>query len=178
MLYMFGFQRVGVVVSDLYFVDPEPGRGQEGAERGVRLEVRLLEQGTAPGSIYASRPISVGRPVWRLDLLETACGPAGTFNRTHHHPVFRGWEPSERVFDTELSARPVEWLGAALSDLPTLLHGSGISAGEVGPDDERQLRHAVPDILDAVRRLLARVHAGELATAPEAEMAAARISWL
>lgn len=178
MLYMFGFQRVGVVVSDLYFIDPEPSDGQEGAERGVRLEVRLLEQGTASGSIYASRPISVDRPVWRADLLETADGPGGTFNRAHHHPTFRGWEPSERVFDAALSARPVEWLGAALSDLATLLNNSGISPDDVGPDDARQLREAVPDILDAVRRLLARVHAGELATAPDQEIAAARISWL
>ncbi len=178
MLYMFGFQRVGVVVSDLYFIDPEPSHGQEGAERGVRLEVRLLDQGTASGSIYASRPISVDRPVWRVDLLETADGPAGTFNRTHHHSAFRGWEPSERVFDTALSAQPVEWLGAALSDPPTLLRNSGISPDEVGPDDARQLREAVPDILDTVRRLLARVHAGELATVPDREMAVARISWL
>jgi hypothetical protein len=43
MLYLFGFHRIGVVLSDLYFVDPNPNPGQEGAERGVRLEVRLLE---------------------------------------------------------------------------------------------------------------------------------------
>ena len=42
MLYVFGFESIGVVVSDLYFVDPDPGPGQEGAERGVRLEVRML----------------------------------------------------------------------------------------------------------------------------------------
>jgi hypothetical protein len=41
MFYVFGFERVGVVMSDLYFVDPAPLPGQEGAERGVRLEVRL-----------------------------------------------------------------------------------------------------------------------------------------
>ena len=43
-LYMFGFERIGVLVSDLFFVDPAPGAGQEGAERGVRLEVRMLER--------------------------------------------------------------------------------------------------------------------------------------
>ena len=96
MLYMFGFQHIGVVVSDLYFVDPEPDEGQEGAERGVRLEVRLLEAGSVDGSIYAARPISVARPVWRADLLETADGPPGSLDRTHHHPAFRGWEPGSR----------------------------------------------------------------------------------
>jgi hypothetical protein len=37
MLYAFGFEQVGVVVGDLYFVDPNPREGQEGAEHGVRL---------------------------------------------------------------------------------------------------------------------------------------------
>jgi hypothetical protein len=36
MLYAFGFERVGVVVCDLYFVNPRAARGQEGAEHGVR----------------------------------------------------------------------------------------------------------------------------------------------
>ena len=37
MLYAFGFERVGgVVVGDLYFVNPRAARGQEGAEHGVR----------------------------------------------------------------------------------------------------------------------------------------------
>jgi len=36
MLYAFGFERVGVVVGDLYFVNPRPAPGQEGAEHGVR----------------------------------------------------------------------------------------------------------------------------------------------
>ena len=45
MLYAFGFERIGVLVSDLYFVDPKPHPGQESAEHGVRLEVRMLGQG-------------------------------------------------------------------------------------------------------------------------------------
>lgn len=45
MIYAFGFERVGVVMGDLYFIDPDPLSGQEGAERGVRLEIRLLESG-------------------------------------------------------------------------------------------------------------------------------------
>ena len=42
MLYVFGFERVGVVVGDLYFVDPNPMKDQEGAEHGVRVELRVL----------------------------------------------------------------------------------------------------------------------------------------
>lgn len=175
---MLGFQRVGVVISDLYFVDPDPGEGQAGAERGVRLEVRLLEAGTVDGTIYAARPISVGRPVWRADLLETADGPPGSFDRTHHHPEVRGWEPGKRSFDAGLSAQPVAWLGQALSDLPRLLSQAQLSPGEVGPDDARQLRDAVPEILDVVNRLLVRVHAGDLAAGPDGAVGAARLSWL
>lgn len=44
MLYAFGFERVGVVVGDLYFDNPRAARGQEGAEHGVRLELRMLER--------------------------------------------------------------------------------------------------------------------------------------
>jgi hypothetical protein len=178
MLYMFGFQRIGVVVSDLYFVDPDPDAGQEGAERGVRLEVRLLEMGTAEGSIYAARPIAIDRPVWRADLLETADGPPGSFDRTHHHPAFRGWEPGKRAFDPVLSAQPLAWLGETLADLPTLLDQAGLGPADVAPDDADQLRDAIPEILDAVSRLLRRVHAGELATGPGTEVDAARFSWL
>jgi hypothetical protein len=54
MLHLFGFEKIGVVVGDLYFVDPKPIPGHESPERGVRLEVRFLEKGTVPGSIYAA----------------------------------------------------------------------------------------------------------------------------
>ena len=53
MLYAFGFERVGVVAGDLYFVDPRLAKGQEGAEHGVRVELRVLERGPLQGSIYS-----------------------------------------------------------------------------------------------------------------------------
>ena len=93
MLHVFGFEKVGVAVGDLYFVNPQPGAGQEGAERGVRLEVRLLASPPKEGSLYASRPILVDQPIWRADLLESVVGGPGTWDRTHHHPKMRGWEP-------------------------------------------------------------------------------------
>jgi hypothetical protein len=58
MLYAFGFERVGVVVGDLYFVNPRAARGQEGAEHGVRLELRMLDRGTPKGSAYSAQPIA------------------------------------------------------------------------------------------------------------------------
>src|SRR5262249_22149926 len=84
-LYAFGFERVGVVVGDLYFVDPNPGKGQEGPEHGVRVELRVLGRGELKGSIYSAQPIEVGEPIWRADLLESVTGQPGSFDRTHHH---------------------------------------------------------------------------------------------
>src|SRR5262249_61855089 len=97
MLYAWGFERVGVVASDVYFVDPDPSPGQEGAERGVRIEVRLLDRPPLTGSIYAAQPIVIDRPVWRAHLLETGAGGPGSHHRTPHHPAFRGWGPGRGV---------------------------------------------------------------------------------
>lgn len=165
-LYVFGFDRVGVVVGDLYFVDPRPGKGQEGAEHGVRLELRVLGRGELKGSIYSAQPIEVGAPVWRVDLLESVAGEPGSFDRTHHHPAFTGWNPGRRVFVKELSADPLGWLGSKLTDLDALLGSAGFPAGTAGPDDARDLRDATPEIVDATRRLLGRVRAGELGNPP------------
>ena len=179
MLYAFGFERVGVVVGDLYFVDPRPGPGQEGAEHGVRLELRMLARGELKGSIYSAQPIEVGRPVWRADLLEAADGPPGSLNRAHHHPAFRGWEPGRRVFDAELSASPLSFVGEQLADLEGLFERAGLTAGEEIAADAKNLRASVPEILDVTGRLLERVQRGELAGAPGGDPAAsARVGWL
>ncbi|MGH9115929.1 MAG: hypothetical protein ACRDWW_08890 [Acidimicrobiales bacterium] len=183
MLYSWAFERVGVVAGDLYFVDPDPIPGQESAERGVRLEVRLLDRPPLTGSIYAAQPIVIDRPVWRADLLESVDGPAGSFDRTHHHPRFRGWEPGSRQFEPAMSADPVGWLTGRLADLPGLLAGAEIDQDEVGPDDARLLAGAAPEIAATVASLLERVRAGELGRPPAGVAAgetpsSARVGWL
>lgn len=181
MLYSWGFERVGVVAGDLYFVDPDPSPGQEGAERGVRLEVRLLERPPLTGSIYAAQPIVIDRPVWRADLLESVAGPPGSHDRTHHHPRFRGWEPGKRQFDPSMTADPIGWLTEQLRDLPALMAGADLDPSEAGPEDAAELARSAPEIAKVVEALLARVRAGELAKEPEPgpeTLAAARVSWL
>ena len=187
MLYAFGFERVGVVAGDMYIVIPAPLPGQEGAERGVRLEVRLLERGELRGSAYSARPIEVGRPVWRADLLEAADGPPGSLNRAHHHPAFRGWEPGKRVFDPGLTASPLEWVAGQLSDLEGLLERAGLPADEVTAADAKTLRGCLPEIVDTVDRLLRKVRDREVAVPPGGEVAVppggepatgARVGWL
>jgi hypothetical protein len=182
-LYVFGFEQVGVVVGDLYFLDPAPANGQEGAEHGVRLELRVLERGALKGSIYSAQPIEVGQPIWRVDLLETVAGPPGSFDRTHHHPVFRGWDPTRRLFDAELTADPLGWLGKRLADLDGVLAAAGIPADVAGPDDAESLRQAAPEIVDVTRRLLERVRSGELGHEPAGRTSSAdpdlvRAGWL
>lgn len=179
MLYAFGFDRLAVLVSDLYFQHPDPPSGQEGPEAGVRLELRHIEAGELRGSIYSARPISVEEPIWRADLLESVAGQPGSFDRAHHHPRFSGWDEGERMFEEELSADPIGWLGRKLSDLPRLLAQAGVATDTASPDDLAGIRRAVPEILDATRRLLARVRAGELARPPAVPTSGAiRASWL
>jgi hypothetical protein len=182
-LYAFGFERVGVVVGDLYFVDPNPGEGQEGPEHGVRLELRVLSRGELKGTIYSAQPIEVGQPIWRADLLESVAGRPGSFDRTHHHPRFAGWNPGRRAYVKELSADPLGWLGAQLADLDALLDSAGVPAEVAGPSDAEDLRRAVPEIVDTARRLLDKVWSGELGNPPDGEASAdgaalVRAGWL
>ena len=179
MLYAFGFERVGVLVGDLYHLDPRPAQGQEGAEHGVRVELRVLERGALKGSIYSAQPIEVGQPIWRADLLESVAGRPGSFDRTHHHPVFRGWDPGSRVFDAALTADPFGRLGDMLADLDGLVKSAGLPADVAGPGDAESLRRAAPEIVDATRRLLDRVRSGELGNPPAGEAGPAiRAGWL
>jgi hypothetical protein len=166
-LIAYAFERVGVVLGDIYFVDPAPDPGQGGPEHGVRLEVRLMERPEHDGSIYAARPVLVDRPVWRADLLESVDGVPGSFDRTHHHPEMVGWEPGRRRFEPELTADPMAWVAARLRDLPALLAQAGLAADAVQADDAAELARATPEIVAAAAQLLDRVRAGELGRAPD-----------
>jgi hypothetical protein len=168
MLYAFAFDRAGVVVGDLYFVDPRPNPGQEGAEQGVRLELRVVERSELTGSIYSAQPIAVDRPIWRADLLESVANP-GSLDRAHHHPAFRGWEPGPRRFEAELTADPVAWLEKRLGELDA-------HHAELDHADAAAIKDAAPEIVDVVRRLLDRVRAAGHGAhdAP----ASARVGWL
>ena len=80
-----------------------------------------------------------------------------------------------------MTADPFGWVGEQLSDLDALVERSDVDPGLVDPDDARQLRDAVPEILDAVQRLFTRIEHGELATAPASAPAPGepvRAGWL
>ncbi|OBI51283.1 hypothetical protein [Mycobacterium sp. E787] len=178
MLAAFGFEALGLVVGDMYFVDPRPLEGQETPERGVRLELRLIERDEPRGSIYAGVPITFARPVWRVDLFGSTESPPGTLDRAHHHPRFDGWEPGRRHFVPELSADPVGWLAGQLADPAAVLARAGVDPDEVPEADKAGLAAAAPEIVAAVKRMLDGVRVGELAPSPPEPVAAARTGWL
>jgi hypothetical protein len=178
MLAAFGFEALGVVVGDMYFVDPNPNRGQETPERGVRLELRLVDRDAPQGSIYAGVPIAFTRPVWRVDLFGSTESPPGTLDRAHHHPRFDGWEPGRRHFVPELSADPVSWLADQLANPDAVLARAGVDADEVTEADRTGLAAAAPEIVAAVKRMLDGVRDGKLAPQPPEPVAAARTGWL
>ena len=179
MLYALGFDRIGVVASDMYFFNPSAPEGQEGAEQGVRLEVRMFERPELRGSEYSAQPIAIERPIWRADLLESVTKP-GSLDRAHHHPRFDGWEPGYRVFVDEMSADPVGWIGKRLSNFAGVLDEAGVSRDDMGESDIAAVEAKAEEITDAVRRLLDGVRAGELAQRPDDDAPAdgARLSWL
>ena len=178
MLAAFGFETLGVVVGDMFFVDPSPMTGQETPERGVRLELRLVDRAKPQGSIYAGVPIAFNRPVWRVDLFGSTESPPGTLDRAHHHPRFDGWEPGRRHFVPELSADPVSWLADQLADPAAVLARAGVEPDAVTEADKTGLAAAAPEIVAAVKRMLDAVREGELAPAPPEPVAAARTGWL
>jgi hypothetical protein len=178
MLWSMAFGRVGIVVSDIYFVDPNPGPGQEGAERGVRLELRTFERDDLRGSIYSAVPIRVDRPLWRVDLLESVASPPGSLDRAHHHPRFNGWEPGKRVFVAELSTDPVGWLRDRLAHVDDVLdHAGGPDPLALG-DDVEAIKAAAPMVVAVVEQLLRDVAAGRAAQAPTDAGDSVRSSWL
>ena len=178
MLAAFGFENLGVVVGDMYFVDPNPRAGQETPERGVRLELRLIDRAEPQGSIYAGIPIAFTRPVWRVDLFGSTKSAPGTLDRAHHHPRFDGWEPGRRHFVAELSADPVSWLADQLADPAAVLARAGVESDLVTEADKTGLAAAGPEIVAAVKRMLDGVRDGTLAPAPAEPVAAARTGWL
>lgn len=155
MLYLFGFEEIAVVAGDVFFVDPNPEPGQDGAEAGVRIEVRTLERMPLRSSIYSAQPIGIETPLARIDLFETFPSGRGTRDRVHFHPKFDGWDPGRRHFDAALSADPMGWLGKQLRDASTVLAAPTLQ-------DARKLAERADEIVETVDRLWSRVRSGAL----------------
>jgi hypothetical protein len=180
MLQAFAFEKVGVVLGDIYFLDPNPHKGQEGPEHGVRLELRAFDRGELKSSVYSAVPISVGQPIWRVDLLEAVDGKPGSFNRTHHHPTFTAqWDPVDRVFLRELSSDPLGWLAGQLADLSGILDRAEVPQDVADPSDAASLKEMAPAIVAAASMMLDKIRAGDLGQAPpDTAVDSIRNGWL
>lgn len=178
MLWTLAFDRLGVVMSDLYFVDPSIDQGAAGAERGVRLELRVFERDPLKGSVYSAVPIRVDHPIWRVDLLETAESEPGSLNRAHHHPRFHGWDPGPRVFVEELSARPLAWTADRFTHIEDVLDEAGLDVSDPGTGDVGSLRAAGPEVVRQLEWMLAEVAAGRAGLPPDEQSSFVRQSWL
>ena len=176
MLWTLAFDRVGVVMGDLYFVDPNLDQGDDGAERGVRLELRWFERDELKGSVYSAVPIRVDAPIWRVDMLETVDSTPGSLNRAHHHPRFHSWDPGMRVFVEELSADPIAWIGKQFADIEAVLDAAQVT--DLPASDVESLRAAGPAIVAELERQLGEVAAGRAGLAPEGAGDFVRQSWL
>ncbi len=178
MLWSLAFDHLGVVIGDLYFVDPALDQGEAGAERGVRLELRRFERDELKGSVYSAVPIRIDRPVWRVDLLETTDSEPGSLNRAHHHPRFHDWDPGKRVFVEELSSDPVRWVRDRFADIDTVLDEAGLDAGDRSDADVDALRAAAPLVTAQLEHLLGEVAAGRAGLPPAESADFVRQSWL
>jgi hypothetical protein len=178
MLWSLAFEKLGVVVGDIYFLDPNAEVGSEGAERGVRLELRSFERDELKGGVYSATPIRVDRPFWRVDLLESVDSERGSLNRAHHHPRFRDWDPGRRQFIEELSADPVGWVAKQFADIERVVADARVETTDIGPNDLESLRAATPMIVGVVEHLLAEVKAGRAGRTPTTEDNFVRDGWL
>jgi hypothetical protein len=113
-----------------------------------------------------------------VDLLESVDGKPGSFDRTHHHPKFTGWDPGPRVYQRELSADPLGWLAGQLADLPAVLERAGMPADVADAGDAGSLRESAPAIVGVTGMMLDKVLAGELGVAPPGDADSIRAGWL
>ena len=161
MLRVFCFGTLGVTVEDLYLADVGPGH-----ERGVRVELRLLEPQPWRGSRFAAQRIVADRAVWRADFLESVEGGPGSKDRMHHHPGMIDNEPGRRVFSVDLSEDPMGWLRGRLSDVVPLLEAAKVEDVDAYRPAADSLRQGATEVVNTVSTVLARVRAGRLATTP------------
>lgn len=146
------FERLAVTLARIDFVDPELAHEDDVRERGVRLEVRLVET-TSTGSIYASPALQLRPAVCRIDLLESASYAA---DRMHWHPVMEDGEPGDRTFDVTMVVDPLVWLEDHLRGSDVLLAESGVPLDDGVRADVALIREVAPEIVSAARRGLER----------------------
>jgi hypothetical protein len=142
------FERLAVTLVYVDFLDPALAGQDDVRERGVRLEVRLVDT-TSTGSIYASPARQLQPAVCRIDLLESA---AYAVDRMHWHPQMEAGEPGDRTFDVTMVDDPLRWLDEHLRQVDVLLAQSEVAIDEQMRGDIEAIKDVVPAIVDAAAR--------------------------
>jgi hypothetical protein len=142
------FERLAVTLAYVDFLDPAVAGDADARERGVRVELRLVDA-TSSGSIYASPARTLQPASCRIDLLESA---PYAVDRMHWHPVMEAGEPGDRTFDVTMVDDPLVWLEDHLLRVDVLLAESGVLLDDRVRTDVEEIRDVVPDIVAAAAR--------------------------
>jgi hypothetical protein len=142
---VFVFNEIAVIVRHWYEI------GADGREHGARVEIRKLTPSPRRGSESASQLITIDEPIWRADLFDLLGDEPGAFGRAHYHHTFHGPEPTARDWSTELSADPLSWCRAQLSNLEELIPAAGATLTNLALE-AAELREACDRMIESVSR--------------------------
>jgi hypothetical protein len=159
------YQRIGVVIEDIYFVEPNPDPGEEGPERGVRVEVRHIENHPLSGSRYSAYPIDIRTAIWRADLLGSVAAGPGARDRMHYHPSMADDEPGDRQYDPAIAADPLAWIAKQLVEIETIV-AAKVADISLYQEDLAEIRRQVPMIAQSIEQMMEQVYRMELAHDP------------
>ena len=137
------------VTSTSSILGRKPGRTVPSGACGSSCGCSSATSSWAPSTRPA--PIRVGRPLWRVDLLESVASAPGSLDRAHHHPRLRDWEPGRRVFVEELSKDPVSWLRDRFAAIEEVLKQAD-AASFASSEDVDALRAAGPMVVGVVEQ--------------------------
>lgn len=159
------YQRLGIVIEDIYFVEPNPDPGEEGPERGVRVEIRLIENHPLSGSRYSAYPIDIRTAIWRADLLGSVAAGPGARDRMHYHPLMADDEPGDRQWDPAIKADPIGWIATQLERIEMIVAAKVLDVAAYR-HDLAEIRRQAPLIVGSVEQMMGQVHRMELAHEP------------
>jgi hypothetical protein len=150
--HILALSRSAVIVRHWFEID----LGDASMEHGARIEFRELVTQPRRGSESAAQLITADRPLWRADLFDRLADKPGTFGAAHYHPEFSGHEPSARVWDTELTARPWQWLRDQFAQLGAAAGkpdaAPGTKAWPLDPEDAGELSRLADVVVSLARQ--------------------------
>jgi hypothetical protein len=156
MRHAFIFEGIAVLVGPWH----EP---MDPPERGARVEVRRLGDEPRRGTRFAAQKVVIDQPLFRADLFDQVDQPPVNLRAAHFHPRFDDVEPCDRVWKEEIQKEPMRWLVSELEDLPGLIERSAVDVAHADwvERDAKELRSAIPSIIDAVKATWRDVRAEE-----------------